>query len=46
MQEIVDLGAGFYINSDASAAYRPSQWESAALLADAEQIATAILAAS
>ena len=34
LQELVDLGTGFYVHSDASGAYRPSRWESAALLAD------------
>ena len=36
MQELVALGTGFYVVSDAPGAYRPSQWESAALLADME----------
>ena len=34
MQEVIDQGAGFFIQSDAPGAYRPSQWESTALLAD------------
>ncbi len=34
IQEVVDLGTGFYVHSDAPGAYRPSQWESVALLAN------------
>ncbi len=34
LQEVIDAGDGYFIKSDAPGAYRPSQWEAAALLAD------------
>ena len=34
LEEVIARGAGYVIRSDASGAYRPSQWEPAALLAD------------
>ncbi len=43
MQEMVDLGAAYFIRSDAPGAYRPSQWEPAALLADMQVEAPGVL---
>ena len=43
LQEMVDLGAAYFIRSDAPGAYRPSQWEPAALLADMQVEAPGVL---
>ena len=43
MEEVVALGDAYFIRSDAPGAYRPSQWESAALLADMQAEAPGVL---
>jgi hypothetical protein len=43
MQEVVDLGTGFFVHSDAPGAYRPSQWESVALLANMQAESPGVL---
>jgi hypothetical protein len=34
MHEVIALGPGYFIRTDSAGPYRPSQWESTALLAD------------
>lgn len=43
MQEVIALGPGYFIRSDSSGPYRPSQWEPNALLSDMRHASPLVL---